>query len=86
MSALTIRNLPDEVHAALRQVAAERHVSVEALARQALVDLAQAQRPAGIDFAVLRAHRAALGLTEDGPPWDDALDDPALSLRVLGLG
>ena len=60
MSALTIRNLPEPVHAALRRIAAERHTSVEALARQALSDL---PCPAGTE----------------------ALDDPALSRRVLGV-
>jgi plasmid stability protein len=85
VSALTIRNLPDEVHDALRRVAAQRHVSVESLARQALSDLARAHEPAGIDFALLHQHRAALGFAEDGPTWGDELDDPALSRRVLGV-
>jgi plasmid stability protein len=85
MSALVIRNLPEDVHDALRQLAARQHMSVEAVARQALADLARAQRPTGIDFAALTQHRAALGFAEDGPVWDSALDDPALSRRVLGL-
>ena len=85
MSALVIRNLPENVHATLRRVAAERHTSVEALARQALADLAGAITVQGVDFAKLSADRAALGFAEDGPAWDGTLDDPAFSRRVLGL-
>ncbi len=86
MPAITIRNLPEPVHDALRRIAAERRMSVEALARGALADLAQQARKGGIDFGKLARDRAAVGLTEDGPEWTDALDDPALSRRVLGLG
>jgi plasmid stability protein len=82
MPAITIRNLPESVHDALRRIAAERHVSVEALAR---ADLAREARGGGIDFGKLARDRAALGLTEDGPEWTEALDNPALSRRVLGL-
>jgi hypothetical protein len=39
----------------------------------------------GIDFGKLARDLAALGLMEDGPEWTEALDDPALSRRVLGL-
>lgn len=85
MSALVIRNLPDDVHDSLRQLAARKHMSVEAIARQALADLVRAQRPAGIDFTALAQHRVALGFAEDGPAWDSAMDEPALSRRVLGL-
>lgn len=85
MSALTIRNLPEKVHASLRKIAAKRGVSVEALARKALEDVANSER-GGIDFARLERTRAALGFTSDGPEWTAALDDPALSRRVLGLG
>jgi plasmid stability protein len=85
MPAITIRNLPEPVHAALRRIAAERRMSVEALARSALADLARQARPGGIDFAKLARDRAAIGLTEDGPEWTEALDDPALSRQVLGL-
>lgn len=85
MPAITIRNIPEPVHDALRRIAAERRVSVEALARTALADLARRAQRGGIDFARLARDRAALGLTEDGPEWTDALDDPALSRRVLGL-
>lgn len=85
MPAITIRNLSESVHDALRRIAAERHVSVEALARSALSDLAQQSRRGGIDFRELARDRAALGLTEDGPAWTEELDDPALSRRVLGL-
>ena len=77
MSAITIRNLPEPVHDALRRLAAERHTSVEALARPA--------RCGGIDFEKLARDRAAFGLFDDGPAWTDAMDDPALSRLVLGL-
>lgn len=85
MTAITIRNLPEPVHDALRRIAAERHVSVEALARTALSDLARQSGKGSIDFRKLNRDRAALGLTEDGPEWTEALDEPALSRRVLGL-
>ena len=85
MPAITIRNLPEPVHDALRRIAAERRMSVEALARATLADLAHRARAGGIDFGKLARDRAALGLTEDGPEWTEALDDPALSRRVLGL-
>jgi plasmid stability protein len=85
MPAITIRNLPEPVHDALRRIAAERRMPVEALARAALTDLARQARTGGIDFAKLGRDRAALGLTEDGPEWTEALDNPALSRRVLGL-
>ena len=85
MSSIIIRNLPEPVHAALRRLAAERRLSVEALVRDSLTTLARQSRPGGIDFARLARDRAALGLSEDGPAWTEALDDPALSRRVLGL-
>jgi plasmid stability protein len=85
MPAITIRNLPEPVHNALRRIAAERRMSVEALARAALSDLARQAHAGGIDFGKLARDRAALGLTEDGPEWAEALDDPALSRRVLAL-
>jgi plasmid stability protein len=83
MPAIIIRNLSVPVHNALRRIAAERRMSVEALARAALGDLARQAGADGIDFAKLARDRAALGLTEDGPEWTEALDDPALSRRVL---
>lgn len=85
MPAITIRNLPDPVHDALRRLAADRHTSVEALVRAALSDLARQAQPAGIDFSKLARDRAALGLIQDGPEWTDALDDPGFSRQVLGL-
>lgn len=85
MSAITIRNLPEKVHNALRRIAAKRGVSVEALARDALENVANDAERGGIDFELLRRRRAELGLTEDGPEWGEELDDPALSRRVLGL-
>lgn len=85
MSAITVRNIPVKVHSALRKIAGRKGVSVEALARGALEDLAKSVRPGGIDFERLMRDRAALGLTGDGPEWTEALDDPAFSRRVLGL-
>jgi plasmid stability protein len=85
MSAITIRSLPEPVHDALRRLAAERHTSVEALARQALTDLARPARRRGIDFEKLARDRAALGLFEYVPEWTEAMDAPALSRLVLGL-
>jgi plasmid stability protein len=86
MSAITIRNLPAPVRDALRRIAVERHTSVEALARQALTDLTRPSRRVRIDFEKLARDRAALGLFEYGPEWTQAMDNPALSRRVLGLG
>ena len=85
MPAIVIRNLPAPVHDALRRIAAERRMSVVALVRAALGDLARQARTGGIDFGKLARDRAALGLIEDGPEWTELLDDPALSRRVLGL-
>jgi plasmid stability protein len=85
MSAIVIRNLPNSLHDALRRIAADRHVSVEALARDALRALVAQARPGGIDFEKLAGDKTALGIDEDGPSWTEALDDPALSRHVLGL-
>ena len=85
MSALTIRNIPEDVHDALRELAAKRGVSLEALARSALEEVANSNRTGGIDFESLQRTRASLGLTEDGPEWGPELDDPAVSRRVLGI-
>jgi hypothetical protein len=46
---------------------------------------AQRTRQGGIDFEKLARDKAALGIAEDGPVWTAAMDDPALSRRVLGL-
>jgi plasmid stability protein len=85
MSAIVVRNIPERVHKALRRLAKQRQVSVEALARGALEALAKETRSGGIDFAKLAKDRAALGLVEDGPAWTSELDDPVLSRRVLGV-
>jgi plasmid stability protein len=85
MAVIIIRNLPTSVHEALRQIAVERRTSVAALAREALSELALQATPGGIDFGKLAHDRAALRMVEDGPDWNAALDDPALSHRVLGL-
>jgi plasmid stability protein len=85
MPSITVRDLSEPVHDALRRIAAERRISIEALARAALVDLAHQGRSGGIDFGKLARDRAALSLTEDGPEWTEALDDLAFSRHVLGL-
>jgi plasmid stability protein len=85
MSALVIRNLPDDVHDALRNLARKQGQSVEALAREVLTKAANDARPTGIDFDAIAEERARLGIAEDGPEWTEALDDPALSRRLLGL-
>lgn len=84
MAALVIRNLPDDVHAALKRLAAARKQPVEAFVRETLSEVARRKR-GGIDFERLTRARAALGLYEDGPGWSAELDDPKLSRQVLGL-
>jgi plasmid stability protein len=84
MSAIVIRNLPADVHDALREAARAKGQSVEALARAVLTKAAHDARPTGIDFDRLARHKKALGI-ENGPEWTAELDDPALSRRVLGL-
>lgn len=84
MAAIVIRNLPDDVHDALRRLAAERHQPLEALVREKLSEFARRPR-GGIDFEKLARRRAELGLFEDGPEWTPAMDDPALSWKVLGM-
>jgi plasmid stability protein len=85
MAALVIRNIPDTVHAALRRIAADRHLSVEAVARDALAAMARQGTSGGIDFQKLERDRLALCIHADGPAWTEAMDDPALSRRVLGV-
>jgi plasmid stability protein len=84
MAAIVIRNLPDDVHDALRRLAAERKQPVEAFVRDKLSEFAKGKR-GGIDFEKLARSRAALGLYEDGPTWTPDLDDPKLSWKVLGM-
>jgi plasmid stability protein len=84
MTAIIIRNLPEDVHEALRKLAAERKQPVEAFVRETLSEVARRKR-GGIDFEKLARDRAARGLYEDGPIWTPDLDDPALSRKVLGL-
>jgi plasmid stability protein len=84
VAAIVIRNIPDDVHAALQKLAKERGQPVEALARETLSEFALRKR-SGIDFERLARNRAALGLYEDGPAWTPELDDPKLSRQVLGL-
>lgn len=85
MAAIVIRNIPDEVHDALRRIASDRKQPVETVARQALTELAETAKPKGIDFEKLREIRASYGLFEDGPAWPPEFDDPAFSRKVLGL-
>jgi plasmid stability protein len=84
MAAIVIRNLPDDVHEALRRLAADRKQPVEAFVREALSEVAKRKR-VGIDFERLARNRAALGLYGDGPGWTPDLDDPKLSWKVLGM-
>ena len=85
MPVLIIHDLPDADLEALRTIAADRRISVEALALHTLCTLAATARRGGIDFDRLHRDRAALGIGDDGPPWTQALDDPALSRHVLNL-
>jgi plasmid stability protein len=85
MPAILIRNIPEPVQNALRSIAAERHLSVEALVRETLSAFVDRSGRGGIDFSKLQRDRAALGILDEGPAWTDAMDDPALSRRVLGL-
>jgi plasmid stability protein len=48
LAAILTRNLPERVHDTLRHIAAERHVSVEALAREALSGFVQGEQRGGI--------------------------------------
>jgi plasmid stability protein len=84
MATIVIRNLPDDVHDALRRMAADRKQPVEAFVREVLIELAR-RKHGGIDFERLARNRAALGLYEDGPGWTPDLDDPKLSWKVLGM-
>ncbi|MGJ3231026.1 MAG: FitA-like ribbon-helix-helix domain-containing protein [Oceanicaulis sp.] len=82
MSAITIRNIPDHVHDALRKRAKEEGKSVEALAREALEKLARS----GDLFEEAEQARKRLGVSDqDWPQWTDELDEPELSRSVLGL-
>lgn len=85
MSSLVVRNLPENVHANLKRLAKERGKSVEAVARELLAEGSSKAGPFGVDFDRIAEERARLGVTEDGPEWTEAMDDPALSRRLLGL-
>ena len=85
MPVLIINDLPDADLDVLHRIAAERYLTVEALALHTLSTLAATARRGGIDVHRLRRDRAALGIADDGPPWTQALDDPALSRHVLSL-
>ncbi|MEQ8403698.1 MAG: hypothetical protein RKE49_01280 [Oceanicaulis sp.] len=86
MSAITIRNIPDHVHDALRRRAREEGKSVEALAREALERMAGVPSGPGDLFEEAEHARKHLGVEDqDWPEWTDAFDDPALGRAVLGL-
>ncbi|MEQ8433529.1 MAG: hypothetical protein RIA71_04755 [Oceanicaulis sp.] len=86
MSAITIRNLPDHVHDALRRRAREEGKSVEALAREALEKLAASPAaPTEGLFESLDRRRRELGVETIGTDWEEEFDDPAFSRKVLGL-
>ncbi len=86
MSAITIRNLPDHVHDALRRRARQEGKSVEALAREALFGLAADEGREADLFEDIAAAKQRLGATSgDWPEWTEAFDDPAFSRSVLGL-
>lgn len=84
MSAITIRNLPEDVHEGLRRIAKARGQSVESLAREALIAVAR-PKTGGVDFARLKAARAAVGLEDDWDAWPADFDDPDFSRAVLGV-
>jgi len=52
---------------------------------QPTVELVRFRRRGGVDFDRLAKARARLGFSEEGSGWPAALNDPALSRRVLGL-
>lgn len=85
MSAILIRNLPDDVHDALRKQARAAGRSVESLARETLIKLARNEAKTGIDFARIERTKAELGIEGEWPEWTEEMDDPAFSRRVLGL-
>jgi hypothetical protein len=72
MSAITVRGLPDDAHANLRLLAAAKAVSVESMARDALVAVAQ-----GTDMLPKQA--GIPGMAEQMMPW------PALAEEVASF-
>jgi plasmid stability protein len=63
MSAITIRNLPESVHAGLRGLAAARGQSVEAFVRNTLAEAVQSTAAEGKSTKVT-------GMSEAGFPWN----------------
>lgn len=67
MAALTIRNLPDDVHGRLRACAGEAQVSVEGFVRRILAEATaekdEAMSPAGFSKAPLPFIHAASGMS-----------------------
>ena len=49
------------------------------------VELVRFRRVGGIDFDKLKEARRRLGIKDDEREWPDQFDDPAFSLKVLGL-
>ncbi len=60
-------------------------IPVSAITIRNLPEPAQRTGKGGIDFEKLAHDKAALGIAKGGPVWTEAMDDPALSRRVLGL-
>jgi plasmid stability protein len=86
MSAITIRKLPDHVHDALRRRAAERGISVEALAREAIAEFVCGAAAGSDIFEDAERAKLRLGVQDAGwPEWTEEFDDPAFSRSVLGL-
>ncbi len=65
MGAITIRNVPDEVHGGLRRLAASRQLSVESLVRVALAEVVR-QETGGAGSAQVT------GFGEASMPWQAA--------------
>ena len=78
MSAITIRNLPDTVHAGLRRVAAARGQSVEALVRNTLAETVQSAD------AMDAKPTKATGMSEATFPWNAPQTAPSALPELWG--
>lgn len=83
MAVLTIRNLPDEVHRALRMRAAQHHRSTEAEVREILASVVKPEQRVRMGDA-LSALGRDIGLTNEDLAVFDTLRDktPAEPLRL----
>jgi plasmid stability protein len=86
MAAMTVRNIPDDIHKALKRRALQHGRSAEAEVRSilqealgeepkvglgtALVELGRRLREAGIEFEPLRDTTPARYVDFSGPEWD----------------